>query len=83
VLSTTGETNAQIASTLVVRPETVKKHLDHVHAGVGTPGADAPPRSRSSAPLGRRTRCSSQTAPRTARSRSPSCTVADPPTGST
>jgi DNA-binding CsgD family transcriptional regulator len=38
ILAAAGETNAQIASRLGVRPETVKKHLDHVYAKVGVAG---------------------------------------------
>jgi DNA-binding CsgD family transcriptional regulator len=38
LLAAGGDTNAQIASKLGVRPETVKKHLDHVYAKVGVAG---------------------------------------------
>jgi DNA-binding CsgD family transcriptional regulator len=38
VLAAAGDTNAEIASRLGVRPETVKKHLDHVYAKVGVAG---------------------------------------------
>ncbi len=38
ILTAGGDTNAQIASTLGVRPETVKKHLDHVYAKTGFAG---------------------------------------------
>jgi DNA-binding CsgD family transcriptional regulator len=38
ILAATGDTNAEIAARLDVRPETVKKHLDHVYAKVGAAG---------------------------------------------
>jgi DNA-binding CsgD family transcriptional regulator len=38
ILAAGGDTNAQIASRLGVRPETVKKHLDHIYAKVGVAG---------------------------------------------
>jgi DNA-binding CsgD family transcriptional regulator len=38
ILAAAGDTNAQIASKLGVRPETVKKHLDHVYAKLRVAG---------------------------------------------
>jgi DNA-binding CsgD family transcriptional regulator len=38
ILAAAGDTNAQIASKLGVRSETIKKHLDHVYAKVGVGG---------------------------------------------
>jgi hypothetical protein len=73
----------------------VKKHLDHVHAEVETPArgraaAHALALERAAAHALALERAAGppyalryQTVPRIARSRSPSCTVADPPTGST
>jgi DNA-binding CsgD family transcriptional regulator len=38
ILAAAGDTNAEIAARLDVRPETVKTHLDHVYAKVGAAG---------------------------------------------
>ena len=38
ILAAAGDSNAQIASTLSVRAETIKKHLDHVYAKLGVAG---------------------------------------------
>jgi DNA-binding CsgD family transcriptional regulator len=38
ILAAAGDTNAEIAARLDLRPETVKKHLDHIYAKVGAAG---------------------------------------------
>ena len=38
ILAAAGDSNAQIASKLGVRPETINKHLDHVYAKLGVAG---------------------------------------------